>query len=129
MEVVPHIVIGLHYGRLVGEQHLLDMVARHCVAALVLVVVTPIYASADKPFATVSTDDVAKVFVAARNRIQLAPVQLGCIRPPGRHKLITDAYAVMAGFDGIAYPAEESWRWRAPLAARSSKSTRAAPSR
>ena len=71
-----------------------------------LVVVTPIYAPADKPFATLSTDDVAKVFVAARSRIRHAPVQLGCIRPPGRHKLVTDAYAVMAGFDGIAYPAE-----------------------
>jgi uncharacterized radical SAM superfamily protein len=106
MEVVPHIVIGLHYGRLLGEEEALDIVAHYPVAALVLVVVTPIYAPADKPFATVSTDDVAKVFVAARSRIRHAPVQLGCIRPPGRHKLITDAYAVMAGFDGIAYPAE-----------------------
>ena len=106
MEVVPHIVIGLHYGRLLGEENALDIVARYPVAALVLVVVTPIYAPAEKPFATVSTDDVAKVFVAARSRIRHAPVQLGCIRPPGRHKLVTDAYAVMAGFDGIAYPAE-----------------------
>lgn len=106
MEVVPHIVIGLHYGRLLGEETALDIVARYPVAALVLVVVTPIYAPAEKPFATVSTDDVAKVFVAARNRVRQAPVQLGCIRPPGRHKMMTDAYAVMAGFDGIAYPAE-----------------------
>src|SRR6516165_6952807 len=102
MEVVPHIVIGLHYGRLLGEENALDIVARYPVAALVLVVVTPIYAAADKPFATVSTDDVAKVFVAARQRIRHAPVQLGCIRPAGRHKIVTDAYAVMAGFDGIA---------------------------
>ena len=106
MDVVPHIVIGLHYGRLLGEENALDIVARYPIAALVLVVVSPIYASADKPFATVSTDDVARVFVAARERIRHAPVQLGCIRPPGRHKLMTDAYAVMAGFDGIAYPAE-----------------------
>ena len=69
MEVVPHIVIGLHYGRLLGEETALDIVARYPVAALVLVVVTPIYAPAEKPFATVSTDDVAKVFVAARSRI------------------------------------------------------------
>ena len=73
---------------------------------MILVVVTPIYAPADRPFATISTDDVAKVLVAARQRINHAPVQLGCVRPAGRHKLITDAYAVMAGFDGIAYPAE-----------------------
>lgn len=106
MEVVPHIVIGLHYGRLLGEENALDIISRHPVAALVLVVVTPIYAPPERPFATVSTDDVAKVFVAARRRIRHAPVQLGCVRPAGRHKLVTDAYAVMAGFDGIAYPAD-----------------------
>ena len=92
MEVVPHIVIGLHYGRLLGEENALDIVARYPIAALVLVVVTPIYAPADKPFATVSTDDVAKVFVAARSRIRHAPVQLGCIRPPwppqARHRCL-----------------------------------------
>jgi uncharacterized radical SAM superfamily protein len=106
MEVVPHIVIGLHYGRLLGEENALDIISRHKIAALILVIVSPIYAPADKPFATISTDDVAKVFVAARQCITDAPVQLGCIRPAGLHKLMTDAYAVMAGFDGIAYPAE-----------------------
>jgi lipoyl synthase len=106
MDVVPHIVIGLHYGRLLGEENALDIISRYKVAALILVVVTPIYASPDRPFSTVSTDDAAKVFVAARQRINHAPVQLGCVRPAGRHKLITDAYAVMAGFDGIAYPAQ-----------------------
>ncbi len=59
MEVVPHIVIGLHYGRLLGEEHALDIVARYPVAGLVLVVVTPIYAPPEKPFVTVSTADVA----------------------------------------------------------------------
>jgi len=106
MEIVPHIVIGLHYGRLLGEETALKIVSRYPVAALVLVVVTPIYARPERPFAVVPTEDVAKVFVAARQRIDHAPVQLGCIRPAGRHKLVTDAYAVMAGFDGIAYPAE-----------------------
>jgi len=106
MDVVPHIVIGLHYGRLLGEENSLDIISRHKIAALILVIVSPIYAPADKPFATVPTEDVAKVFVAARQRIKNAPVQLGCIRPAGTHKMITDAYAVMAGFDGIAYPAQ-----------------------
>lgn len=106
MEVVPHIVIGLHYGRLLGEENALSMIARYPIAALILVIVSPIYAPPDSPFATIETDDVARVFVAARHRIDNAPVQLGCIRPAGRHKLVTDAYAVMAGFDGIAYPAE-----------------------
>jgi lipoyl synthase len=106
MEIVPHIVIGLHYGRILGEHRAIEIVSRYPVAALVLVVVMPFYAPPDRPFATVSPEEVATIFVAARQRIRNAPVQLGCARPAGRHKLLTDAYAVMAGFDGIAYPAQ-----------------------
>ena len=44
MEVVPHIVIGLHYGRILGEQAALDIVSRHSIKSLVLVVIMPFYA-------------------------------------------------------------------------------------
>jgi hypothetical protein len=33
-------------------------------------------------------------------------VLLGCARPAGLHRRTTDAYAVMAGLDGIAFPAD-----------------------
>ncbi|MCA8906112.1 MAG: hypothetical protein KDA43_15075, partial [Hyphomonas sp.] len=29
-----------------------------------------------------------------------------CARPAGMHKRVTDSYAIMAGLDGIAFPAE-----------------------
>ncbi|MGI9409300.1 MAG: radical SAM protein [Hyphomicrobiaceae bacterium] len=105
MEVVPHIVIGLHYGRLLGEQRALEMVARHRVSALVLVVIMPFYAKAGS-FVTPSTGDVGQVFLQARERLPDRQVLLGCARPPGMHKRVTDAYAVMAGLDGIAFPAD-----------------------
>jgi hypothetical protein len=105
MEVVPHIVIGLHYGRILGEPAALDIVARHRVHSLVLVVIMPFYA---KPgtFATPATSDIGRIFLQARSRIEDRPVLLGCARPPGMHRRVTDAYAVMAGLDGIAFPAE-----------------------
>ena len=106
MTVVPHVVIGLHYGRLLGEEAALAMLAAYPVAALVLVVVMPQYASAARPFRTVAPEDAALIFLGARQLLPDIPVQLGCARPGGAHKLATDAYAVMAGFDGIAYPAE-----------------------
>lgn len=106
MEVVPHIVIGLHYGRVLGEANALDIVARHPVDALVMVVVMPFYAPPDKPFATPSTEAVGGILFEARRRLPNVPVQLGCARPAGMHKRVTDAYAVMAGLDGIAYPAD-----------------------
>ena len=105
MEVVPHIVVGLHYGRLLGEQRALDIVGRHNVHALVLVVIMPFYAK-DGTFLTPETSDVGQVFLAARERLPDQQVLLGCARPPGMHKRVTDAYAVMAGLDGIAFPAD-----------------------
>jgi len=105
MEVVPHIVIGLHYGRILGEPNALDIVNRHRIHSLVLVVVMPFYA---KPgtFKTPETGDVGRIFLEARRRLPDRQVLLGCARPPGMHRRVTDAYAVAAGLDGIAFPAD-----------------------
>lgn len=105
MEIVPHIVIGLHYGRVLGEANALDMVGRHPVQALVLVVVMPFYAKAGT-FVTTDTGEVGGIFLEARRRLPDRQILLGCARPPGMHKRVTDAYAVMAGLDGIAFPAD-----------------------
>ena len=105
MEVTPHIVIGLHYGQILGEANALDMVSRYDVNALVLEVIMPFYA---KPgtFVTPATSDVGRIFLEARERLANQQVLLGCARPPGMHKRVTDAYAIMAGLDGIAFPAD-----------------------
>ena len=105
MEVVPHIVIGLHYGRILGEACALEIVSRHAVHSLVLVVIMPFYATPGT-FRTPDPGEVGRVFLEARRRIPDREVLLGCARPPGMHKRITDAYAVMAGLDGIAFPAD-----------------------
>lgn len=105
MEVSPHIVLGLHYGRMLGEPNALDIVSRHATTALVLVVVMPFYA---KPglYAVPDAAEVGRIFGEARRRLPDRQVLLGCARPPGMHKRVVDAYAVMAGLDGIAFPAD-----------------------
>jgi uncharacterized radical SAM superfamily protein len=105
MEVVPHIVIGLHYGRVLGEPAALEIVSRQRVHSLVLVVIMPFYAKPGS-FATPDTSEVGSIFLEARQRIPHKQVLLGCARPPGMHRRVTDAYAVMAGLDGIAFPAD-----------------------
>ena len=105
MEITPHIVVGLHYGEILGEANALDMVSRYDVNALVLVVIMPFY-SRPGTFRTPETGDVGHIFLEARQRLSDKQVLLGCARPPGMHKRVTDAYAVMAGLDGIAFPAD-----------------------
>lgn len=105
MEVTPHIVIGLHYGRTLGENNALEIVRRHSIHALVLVVIMPFYARSGT-FATPDTSAIGHIFGAARRLLPEQQVLLGCARPPGLHKRVTDTYAIMAGLDGIAFPAD-----------------------
>jgi len=105
MRVSPHIVVGLHYGRVLGEANALDIVSRYPVEALVLVVVMPFYA-APGLFNVPDPAAVGRIFGEARTRLHERQVVLGCARPPGLHKRAVDAYAVMAGLDGIAFPAD-----------------------
>jgi uncharacterized radical SAM superfamily protein len=96
---------GVQYGRILGEANALDIVGPHKVHALVLVVIMPFY-SKPGTFMTPDANEVGRIFLEARDRIPDRQVLLGCARPPGMHKRVTDAYAVMAGLDGIAFPAD-----------------------
>jgi uncharacterized radical SAM superfamily protein len=106
MKVVPHIVIGLHYGRLLGEWVALEMLQRHRPDALVLVVVMPFYAPRQRPFVVPDPEQVGRFFMDVREALPDMPILLGCARPPGPAKLRLDSYAVLAGLDGIAHPAD-----------------------
>ena len=123
LKVVPHIVVGLHYGRLLGEWNALEMIARHRPAALVLVVIMPIYAPAHRPFEVPSSREVGRFFMDTRAALPDLPVLLGCARPPGRAKVEIDTYAVLAGLNGIAHPSDGT----VELAARVGRDVRVTP--
>lgn len=123
MKVVPHIVIGLHYGHLLGEWNALEMVQRHLPDALVLVVVMPFYAPESRPFVTPDAHAVGRFFMDARQALPETPLLLGCARPPGMTKLQIDTYAVMAGLNGIAHPSDGT----VELAARLDRNVKVTP--
>lgn len=123
LKVVPHIVIGLHYGRMLGEWQALEMIARHKPAALVLVVIMPFYAPAKRPFDVPSSREVGRFFLDARAALPDIPVLLGCARPPGRAKVEIDTYAVMAGLNGLAHPSDGT----VELAARLGRAVKVTP--
>jgi len=123
MKVVPHIVIGLHYGHLLGEWNAMEIIKRHLPDAVVLVVVMPFYAPESRPFATPDPHAVGRFFMDARKTLPATPLLLGCARPAGTVKSQIDAYAVMAGLNGVAHPADGS----VELAARLDRKVRITP--
>ncbi len=105
LAVVPHVVIGLHFGQLFGEHRALEMIARHPTAAAILVVVMPQFATPGT-FRPVALADAARVFALARETLADRKLLLGCARPAGLWRRAADACAVLAGLDGIAHPAD-----------------------
>lgn len=103
---IPHIIIGLHFGQMRGEQVALDMVARYACQTLIFVVLTPLSGTPMVGVTPPSVPEIAELFAAGRQAMPATPVMLGCARPMGPVKIQTDLAAVDAGFNGIAYPAE-----------------------
>ncbi len=102
---VPHIVLGLHFGKMLGEERALEIVARHSPKLLVLVVLESISKTGMAKVSPPGIDETGAYFEKARKTLPRIPVMLGCARPMGNYKDQIDRLAVDAGLDGIAYPA------------------------
>lgn len=105
LRVVPHVVVGLHFGRVLGEIEALRLIAAEKTAAAILVVLMPHLVEPDR-FVAVDPSAAGEVFGVARAMLADRSVILGCARPPGRRRALLDLYALAAGFDGIAHPAQ-----------------------
>jgi uncharacterized radical SAM superfamily protein len=105
---VPHVIVGLHYGRLKGEFHALEMISQYKPQALVIIAFMPIHGTQMSMIEPPKPEDIAKVTTAARLMLPKTPLVLGCMRPKGKHRVQTDILAIEAGVDAIAFPTEEA---------------------
>ncbi|MFQ6095753.1 MAG: radical SAM protein [Candidatus Bathyarchaeia archaeon] len=105
---VPHVLVGLHYGKLRGEMNALKMIAEYLPSALILIVFFPIRGTRMEGVEPPSPEDVTRVLVQARLMMPSVPLVLGCARPKGRHRVRTDCLAVEAGVNAIAFPTKEA---------------------
>jgi uncharacterized radical SAM superfamily protein len=105
---VPHVIVGLHYGKLKGELHALQMISRYKPSALVIIAFMPIHGTKMAGIEPPEPIDMARVITAARLKFPKIPLVLGCMRPKGKHRNKTDILAIEAGVDAIAFPAEEA---------------------
>jgi lipoyl synthase len=104
--MVPHIVLGLHYGKMLGEESALEMIVRHPPKLLALVVLMSISKTAMANVPPPSLSEIGAFFVKTRKAFPSTPVMLGCARPMGTMKVEIDRLAVDAGLNGIAFPAK-----------------------
>jgi len=105
---VPHVIVGLHYGKLRGELHALEMISRYEPSALVVIAFMPIHGTRMANVEPPKPIDIARVIAMAKVMFPNKPLVLGCMRPKGKHRTETDILAIKAGVNAIAFPAEEA---------------------
>ncbi len=103
---IPHVVVGLHHGKLLGELNALNMIKPYKPSAVVIISFMPIHATPMANTTPPTPQDIAKVAATARVMFPKTPLVLGCMRPKGKHRSETDLLALKSGVDGIAFPAE-----------------------
>jgi hypothetical protein len=106
LRIIPHIVLGMHYGRFLGEHRALEVIAAHPVSTLILVVLVPLVGTPMEHIPPPPVPDVVDFFALARATMPTTTINLGCGRPMGETKVALDRAAIDHGLNGIAYPAE-----------------------
>ncbi|HET8577639.1 MAG TPA: radical SAM protein [Methylomirabilota bacterium] len=104
--LVPHIILGLHWGKMLGEWAALEMIARHQPRLLVLVILMPLTGTPMRGVLPPPLEEIGTFLETARATLPGTPIVLGCARPLGPMKAEIDRRAILAGLDGIAFPAE-----------------------
>ncbi|TFF86527.1 radical SAM protein [Candidatus Thorarchaeota archaeon] len=107
LSIVPHILVGLNYGKLSGELNAIDMVSRYDLAGLVIIALTPYPNTPMENVSPPRPETIGRIMTIARLGLPKTPLLLGCARPMGEHKILSDKYAIDAGANGIAYISQE----------------------
>jgi hypothetical protein len=105
LRLAPHIMIGIAWGKVVGERVALDMIRGRNVATLALVVLTPLLRT---PMEDVKIDlpAVLDFLTEARATFPSIRMTLGCAKTGGKTQRALEEHALRLGFDAIAYPSE-----------------------
>jgi hypothetical protein len=106
VNVVPHLVIGLHYGKIDGEFRALELIRKHKVASLVLVGLLPQFGTPMEGVTPPPPAEMGEVFLYARALFPTTPILLGCKRMYGGEGKEIEKVALMSGLNGIAYPSD-----------------------
>jgi uncharacterized radical SAM superfamily protein len=111
LNLVPHVIVGLHDGKLEGEFQALTMISSVEPSAVVVIAFMPIPGTAMAKVKPPQPADIAKVTATARLMFPQTPLVLGCMRPKGKHRAETDVLALKAGVDAIAFPSEDAVKY------------------
>ena len=112
LNIVPHICVGLYYGRLNKELDSIKFIKETLPNPSLIVVIALIPPKNSKlNFENPKPGDIAKIIALLRFIFPKTEISLGCMRPRGRMKTEIEKYAIKAGITRIEIPSRETLKW------------------
>jgi uncharacterized radical SAM superfamily protein len=106
LPVVPHIVCGLHHGKMGGEKTAVEIISRFEVRQVVIVSLMGIPETPLWDTLPPRAEEVADIIAETRFKVPGVPISLGCARQRGDVSL--EILAIDAGVNRMALPSEEA---------------------
>lgn len=108
IDMVPHIIVGLHFGKIVGEYEALETIKRYPIQKYVVVVLNPLKQTPMEKVIPPAPWEVGKFLIKARTDMPTTLASLGCARPKGKYRAELDTIAVKTGVNSIALAADKA---------------------
>ncbi|MFX0032485.1 MAG: radical SAM protein [Candidatus Hermodarchaeota archaeon] len=112
LNIVPHICVGLFYGRLHKELEAIQFIKESGLnpSLIVLIALIP-PKNLEGKFLNPNPIDIAKIITIIRFVFPNTEISLGCMRPRGKDKFRIEKYAILAGVNRIEIPSVQTLRW------------------
>lgn len=112
LNIVPHICVGLLYGKLHKELEAIKYIKESGInpSLIVLIALIPPKQS-KKRFFHPDPIDIAKIVAIIRFAFPNTEISLGCMRPRGNVKLQIEKYAILAGVTRVEIPSVQTLKW------------------
>ena len=116
INIVPHICIGLYYGKLHKELETIKFIKESGLnpSLIVLIALIP-PKNSDTKFVKPKPVDIAKIISVIRFVFPNSEISLGCMRPRGDVKIEIEKYAIEAGINRIEIPSKKTLKWAKEL--------------
>ena len=115
IQLAPHIVAGLRYGRIESEERAIEIISRYHPHVLIIVVLTPLRGTPMSMVSCPSPLEVGRLIARARLMMPNTPISLGCERPRNRDGWAMENIAIRAGVTRMAVWSDHAVRTAATL--------------
>jgi uncharacterized radical SAM superfamily protein len=105
--IVPHVCIGLHYGKLKGEIDALKVIKKHCDPALIVLIIFRSTKGTELEQCTQSSpEDISYIVTKTKELFPGKEISLGCIRPRAKLRQDIESAALQAGVTRMEIPSK-----------------------